>query len=162
MTPEIILPPCQNPKVPQPTVKYHHRIDCQTRFNDFDIFGHLNNNIYMAFFDLGKARYYTDVLGNVFNLKGTSAVIVNINVQFCAPAYMDEPLCVLTACSRVSKHSFTLDQRIVNPNTGDVKCYASTVLAAFNAATATSAELPAKWINAAADFENWEQTPIFA
>jgi len=162
MTPEIILPPCPNEKVPAAQVRFHHRVDCQTRFNDFDIFGHLNNTIYMAFLDLGKARYYTDVLGNVFNLKGTSAVIVNTNISFCSPTYMEEPLCVLTACSRVSRHSFTLDQRVVNPATGYVKCYASTVLAAFDARTATGADLPQEWINSTADFENWEQTPTFA
>lgn len=102
MTPEIILPPCPNEKVPAAQVRFHHRVDCQTRFNDFDIFGHLNNTIYMAFLDLGKARYYTDVLGNVFNLKGTSAVIVNTNISFCSPTYMEEPLCVLTLLARVA------------------------------------------------------------
>ena len=152
----------KNPRTPEVEFEFRHRQPVQIRFNDIDIFGHLNNTIYMAFLDLGKARYYTDVLGNVFNLKGTSAVIVNTNISFCSPTYMEEPLCVLTACSRVSRHSFTLDQRVVNPATGDVKCYASTVLAAFDARTATGADLPQEWINSTADFENWEQTPTFA
>ncbi len=158
----IILPPCKNPKVPQQTIPFRHRVDCQTRFNDFDIFGHLNNTIYMAFLDLGKATYYNDVLGNVFDFTKTTAVIVNVNVSFCSPTYMEEPLTVLTGCSRISRHSFTLDQRVVNPLTGDVKCYASTVLAAFDAKTATGAEVPPEWVKAASDFENWPETPIFA
>lgn len=156
------IPPCRNPKVPEAPAPFHHRVDCQTRFSDFDMFRHLNNNSYMSFLDLGKAHYYIDVMGDVFNFAKTTAVIVNTNVSFCSPTYMDEQIAVLTAVVKVSQHSFIFDQRIVNPDTGDVKCYATTVMAAFDANSAKGAEIPQEWLKAIADFENWPETPIFA
>ena len=38
----IQLPPCNNPKVPQAGHPFRHIVDVQTRFNDFDLLGHLN------------------------------------------------------------------------------------------------------------------------
>lgn len=156
------FPPCNNPKVPAPSAPLRYCTEVQTRFVDFDIFGHLNNTVYMALLDMGKVGYYRDVLHHDFDFRQTTAVIVNINLSFASPAYMGEPLAVFTACIHVSRHSFTLEQRIINTLTGDVKCYARTVMACFDARTATGAEVPQEWIKSAADFEKWPETPNFA
>ena len=41
---------------------YKHRIPIQIRFNDVDRYGHVNNNAYFAFYDLGKEDYLINVL----------------------------------------------------------------------------------------------------
>lgn len=156
MTPEIIIPPCTNEKVPAPTVKFHHRLDIQTRFNDIDSFGHLNNNAYFALADLGKANYFKAVMGDRFDLRKIAVVIVNVNASFFSPAYFEEPLAVLTACQKISRHSFILEQRIVNVDTGDVKCVANYVMAGFDVASASGIEIPDDWRQAIANFENWQ------
>lgn len=150
----IILPPCTNEKVPIPQHHFFHSVDLQTRFNDFDLFGHLNNSIYLQFMDLAKVSYFEAVMGKPVDVKGIAAVIVNINVNFFSPTYFGEPLNALTACVKVSKHSFILEQRIVNPETGDVKCIATTVMASFDPATATSPELNPEWADALRNFES--------
>lgn len=81
-------------------------------------------------------------------------VIVNINVNFFSPAYFREPLAVATACIKISRRSFILEQRVVNPLTGDVKCVAETVMASFDPATATSPELDATWVESLRRYES--------
>ena len=61
---------------------------------------------------------------------------------------------VLTACVRISQHSFTLEQRVENPETGDVKCAATVVLAAIDPDTATSAPLSPEWTAGLARMES--------
>ena len=34
--------------------KFYHRLPIQIRFNDVDRYGHVNNNAYFAYYDLGK------------------------------------------------------------------------------------------------------------
>ncbi len=151
----IQLPECDNPRVPAAEHPWHHMVEIQPRFNDFDIFRHVNNSAYMQYFDLAKVKYFEAALGRkVETDTDIAAVIVNINVNFYSPTYFNEPIVALTACVRISQHSFTLEQRCVNPETGDVKCVATVVLAAFDPATATSMLLKDEWKNGLARIES--------
>lgn len=124
----------QNNRLLHPDLAMNHRIDIQIRFADYDTFGHINNNSYLAYFDLGKAEFFSHVLGRPCSPTDLSAVIVNISVDFLAPATIGEPLVVLSAVSRIGERSFSVYQRVVNPATGSVKSQATTVLAGFDMA----------------------------
>lgn len=148
------LPACANEKVPAAVRPYRHIIPVQTRFNDFDMLGHLNNSIYLQFMDLGKVRYFETASGAPLDMSGIAVVIVNININFFSPAMMHEQLAVATQCIKISQRSFILEQRVVNAETGDVKCVATTVMAAFDRKTMGSAPLDPQW---AADLARFEQ-----
>lgn len=150
----IELPPCANEKVPQPQHPFRHLTEVQTRFNDFDMLGHLNNSVYLQFMDLAKVRYFEAALGHPLDMHGPGVVVVNINASFFSPAYTDENLAVATVCTKISQRSFILEQRVLNPATGDVKCVATTVMASFDTATATSPGLDAEWVEALRRFES--------
>lgn len=149
----LAIPASSNPRVPQ-APDYYHVIDLQIRFNDIDILGHINNSVYLSFFDLGKAEYFVTALGQKMEIGKVGVAIVNINANFFAPSYFDEPLQVATAIVAMSKHSFTLDQRIFNPATGVVKCVARTVMAGFDPITATSQPIPDDFRRRAEAFEH--------
>ena len=153
---------CANEKVPAPVRPYRHLTEVQTRFNDFDMLGHLNNSVYLQFLDLGKVRYFESVTGAPLDMNGIAVVIVNININFFSPALMNEPLAVATACVKISQRSFVLEQRVVNTATGDVKCVATTVMAGFDRRTMGSALLDQSWVEALAAFEEMEVRPAQA
>lgn len=142
-----------NPRVPQEEFPFHHSYPLQIRFNDIDVVGHLNNSIYLQFLDLGKMQYFNAIMKEGITWKQVPVVIVNINVNFYSPTYMDEQIEVRTQTLRLSERSLTLEQRIVNPQTGDVKCVAQTVMAGFDARTASSAPIPEDWKKAIYEFE---------
>ena len=124
-----------------PNFTFSESIPVQTRFSDYDTFGHVNNNAYMAIFDIGKTHFFRQVTGRQANPIALGAVIVNINVDFLEPALIDEPIAVQTAVETVSHNSFTLYQRIVNPTDGHIKAQATSVLAGFDPRTQTGAPL---------------------
>ncbi|MDE6282598.1 MAG: acyl-CoA thioesterase [Muribaculaceae bacterium] len=148
------IPACPNPKVPVSAYPFHFSLDAQLRFNDVDIFGHINNSVYLQLFDLAKVRYFEAVLGGPVDWHEATVVVVNINASFYSPAYFDEPLRVVTTVGKISVHSFVLEQRIYNTETGDVKSTASTVMAGFDPSTATGIPVPEKWVKSLMDFEN--------
>lgn len=150
----IEIPSCPNPKVPAPVALFHHALEAQLRFNDVDVFGHVNNSVYLQLLDLAKVRYFEAVLGGPVDWHDATVVVVNINASFFSPAYFEEPLTVATAVGKMSVHSFILEQRIFNPQTGDVKCVAQTVMAGFDPRTATGIPVPDKWVKALLNFEN--------
>lgn len=141
----VVLPPCKNPKVPPCEFPVYHTLEAQLRFNDVDIFGHVNNSVYLQLLDLAKVRYFEAVLGGPVDWHSATVVVVNINASFYSPAYFDEPLTIATNTGHMSEHSFILEQRIYNPTTGDVKCVAKTVMAGFDPSTATGIAIPHIW-----------------
>ena len=156
--PEIInIPPCPNPKVPESPVPFRHVIEAQLRFNDVDIFGHINNSVYLQLLDLAKVKYFEAVLGGPVDWHVATVVVVNINASFYSPGYFDEPLAVATAVGHISQHSFILEQRIYNTQTGDVKCVAQTVMAGFDPSTDTGAPSPDDWRTSLLRFEHRQQ-----
>ena len=58
---QIEIPSCPNPKVPAPVAPFHHSLEAQLRFNDVDIFGHINNSVYLQLLDLAKVRYFEEI-----------------------------------------------------------------------------------------------------
>ncbi len=126
-------------RVPKSPVPFLHNFPVQLRFNDVDMLGHVNNNVYLQLFDVAKYDYFRCVMGDGFDIRRLAMVVVNINCDFYEPAYIDEPLTVMTATERIGEKSLTLLQRIVNSETGHVKCQAVTIMAAFDPHTLSSA-----------------------
>ena len=145
-----------NPRIPEPTKPLRHITPIQLRFNDIDMFGHVNNAIYIQFFDLGKLRYFEDVLGKDFAQKGFTAVIVNINCDFFSPTLLSEEVAVSTCVAEMGEKSITLEQRLFNRATGDVKSICHSVMSGFDPATLKSAAIPVHFRNAISVYENGE------
>lgn len=149
----IEIPECSNEKVPRAEHPFYHAVAIQSRFSDFDMLGHLNNASYLQYMDLAKVRYFEAVTGGKLSMEGIATVIVNINISFFSPTRFGEDVSVVTACVKISRRSFVLEQRVVNLATGDVKCVATVVMAGFDPKTSQGCELDAKWVEHLETFE---------
>lgn len=152
MTP-ISYPASSNPRVPEASHPYRHVTPIQIRFNDIDMIGHINNNAYLEYMDIGKTAYFNAVKPELVNWKNINVVIVNINCDFFSPGYIKEPIAVLTTATSISPRSLKLEQRVINIETGDVKCIGRTIMAGFDPTTAQGAEIEMEWVKAISLFE---------
>ncbi len=140
--------------IPQPSHPFLHRTPAQTRFNDYDLLGHLNNNIYLVLADMGKAGYFRDAAPHLWDWRNVAMVVASIKCDFYAPSFPDEPLDILTAVTRISPSTITLEQRIVNPLRADeVKCIVTTVMVHVDPTARHSAPIPPEWTEAISTFE---------
>lgn len=145
-----------NPRVPKVDFPFRHVEPLQIRFTDVDVFGHVNNNVYMAMMDLGKLSYYNAVMDGNLDYRNIAMVVVNVNCSFFAPTYISDHIEVWTSVASVGEHSFTLEQRIIDSDSGEVKCMAQSVLCAISSDGVT-APLDPEWI---ASLERYEERPI--
>lgn len=142
-----------NPRVPEARCPFRHCVDVQTRFSDIDMLGHINNNTYLTFMDLGKIQYFSDINGGKMNVADVRAVVVHVSCDFYEPAFFQEPLQVWSTITHVGTRSFTIEQRVINALTLSTKCIGTTVLAGFDPETQTGAPLDEQWIASAAAYE---------
>ncbi len=113
-------------------IRGRHRLDIQVRFNDYDMFGHLNNNAYFEYFDMAKQDYFMTVLGGAITPKTLSVVVANVNATFYNPTLPGEELCVVTRLKNLGHSSLTLEQQILNRVSGALKSGATTVMVGFD------------------------------
>ena len=129
-------------QAPQENTIFHHSLPIQIRFSDVDRFGHVNNNAYFAYYDLGKQEYMRTVLGpDVFDSE-TVPVVANINVDFFLPVHYGDAVSVETAVTRLGQKSFTLEQQAVRTDTGEVLCRCRTTMVCVHRSDGQSVPIP--------------------
>ena len=157
MTPKN-LPADANPRVPAAAGPFHHYIPVQIRFTDIDALGHVNNAVYINYFDLGKTRYFEDVMQGNINWQDVGVVIVNINCSYFAPTLYEEPIDVMTKVTEVGSKSLRMEQRIINTSTMQTKAVCYSILSGFSRLAMKSVEIAPEWIEALEKYEEVKLT----
>lgn len=134
------------------TINFRHVLPIQIRFSDVDQFGHMNNSVYFSLYDLAKTTYFRDVFGEQ-DWNKMAVVIANINANFLAPVFFSDNLVIETAVIHLGNKSFTLLQRVVNPESGMVKCECRTVMVGYNIATNEPVPIPLEYKERVCNFE---------
>lgn len=126
----------------------------QIRFCDVDQFGHVNNSVYFALYDLAKTTYVKDVLGDSVDWRRMGIVVANINANFLLPVFFDDKIKIETATVHLGNKSFTLLQRAVTEDTGEVKCECKTVMVMFDLKEKQPMLIPDEFKDIIREYEN--------
>lgn len=132
--------------------KFNHFMPAQIRFSDVDQFGHMNNSVYFSLYDLAKTTYFKDVFG-MAEWGEQVVVVANINANFYQPVFFSDEMEIATAAVHLGNKSFTLLQRAVAKNTGEVKCECSTVLVMYDLYTKEPMPIPQAYKDAICRYE---------
>ena len=94
--------------------RYRHPIEI--RYGDTDALGHVNNAVYLSYFEMARGGYYRAVVGHPFG-HGPEAdrrtfVIAEAHVTYRTPALYGEPLTCACRVGWVGRSSFSLEYRL--------------------------------------------------
>lgn len=133
-------------------IAFKHTLPLQIRFNDVDKFGHVNNEVYFSFYDLGKTEYFESVCPNV-DWEKDGIVVVHIVVDFMSQIFSTDHVSVETAVVSIGTKSFELAQRVVDSKTGEVKCCCRSIMVAYDLIKHESKPLTDEWVKAICAYE---------
>ena len=122
-----------------------HYTPIQIRFNDIDVLNHVNNTIYMQFFDLGRLAIFQECLGGEISWSEVTPVLVHLDVDFAAPIFLESQVRVNTYITKFGNKSFRMEQNIENTATGEIHCKSKSILVAFNPKTNGGVPVPDSW-----------------
>ena len=104
----------RRPQTPAGEFLFEHPIE--VRFVDTDAFGHVNNAVYLSYFEAARAGYYARVSGVPFGIGARAAertfVIAEARISYRAPAYFGETLLVGCRFAWASRTSFGVEYRV--------------------------------------------------
>lgn len=117
-------------------------VKIQVRFTDLDVLGHVNNNIYLSYFEMARVHYFRELLGSDWDWKKYTIVLAKNEVEYLKPVLLNHQPEVFMFTENIGTKSFSLTYELkVN---GIIFAKGRSVLVAFNGEEGVSMEIPEK------------------
>ena len=134
---------------------YKHVIPIQIRFIDIDRLDHVNNACFLSYFELGRVKYFNQVLNKHINWNDSGFVIARTEINHITPIYLLDDLYCFTKIINIGTKSITIKNSLVK-KVGDEFQEAANgigVLVAMDYLNKVSVDMPVKWREAIEEFE---------
>ncbi len=95
---------------------YNYKTIIPIRFADIDSFGHVNNAVYLTYFEIARSSYWNDVIKWDWNEMGI--IIGKAEVNYLKPINLNDEIFAYVKTSRIGKSSFDLSYALVKIENG--------------------------------------------
>jgi acyl-CoA thioester hydrolase len=123
----------------------------EVTFRDLDVFGHVNNAVYLTYIENARIGYMREVLG-VESPEDLLVILAKVRIDFRSRASLGEVLEIGARVSRIGTKSFDLDHEVRGPDARLV-AVASTTLVTFDYRGDTTMPVPDLWRERIESFE---------
>lgn len=113
----------------------------EPRFRDTDAMGHLNNAVYLTYFEVARAAYWLELTG-ARNYQEVPFILAHTTIDFRSPAFVHERLLVGIRIARIGKSSFDCHYRIAEETRDRLVCDGRSVQVIFDYARGASYPMP--------------------
>ncbi len=134
---------------------FKHVTPLQLRFSDLDRLGHVNNVIYLTYFELGRINYFNAVYKEKINWDKEGFILAHTEIDYLVPILLTDEIFCFSKVIKIGTKSITIANSIVKKqNEQLIECAnGKVVLVAMDYTLNKSIELPVKWIDAMKKFE---------
>ncbi|WP_395804479.1 acyl-CoA thioesterase [Daejeonella sp.] len=126
---------------------FKYRVKIPIRFADIDVFGHVNNAIYLTYFEMARSSYWDDVIEWKWDELGI--IIRRSLVDYLKPIHLNDEIYAYVKTSRIGNSSFDLDYILVKIIDGKEEICTSgqTMCVTFDYKSKLSVPIPEKQRN---------------
>jgi acyl-CoA thioester hydrolase len=123
------------------------KTDILVRFADVDVMGHVNNAVYLSYFEQARVVFFKKL--NKLDLRFMDAksvfgfIVAEIGIKFLAPTFLDQTLTVGIRVAEYRTKAFRFEYEIWDKKTKTVVATGFSVQVMFNYKTHKSFPLPA-------------------
>ncbi|HET6244581.1 MAG: acyl-CoA thioesterase [Bacteroidetes bacterium] len=128
----------------------------EIRFADIDKLGHVNNAIYLSYFEQARLKYFNQVLGMGIDWSETGIILARAEVDFILPIHLEDNPFIEISCTRIGTKSFDLNYQIFIAGNSNktLATKGKSVMVCYNYKTAKTIQMPEIWIEKIMAFEN--------
>lgn len=126
-----------------------HRLEI--RFADIDEAGHVNNAIYLTYFEQGRMHFFNQLIGSGWDWKKQGIIVARNEIDYLKPIVLTDEVYVVAALSEVGNKSFKMQMHIykkTETQTSDCARGIVTVVC-FDYEKQQTIPIPEAWLKAA-------------
>ena len=114
------------------------RVPIQVRYNDYDDRGHVNNAVYLTYFELGRVAAWREVAQGA----ELGFIVASARVDYRSPAVPGDPLAVEVSTGDVRTKAFTWRYRVVDERDDRLVAEGETTQVLYDYAAGRSIAIP--------------------
>jgi acyl-CoA thioester hydrolase len=115
------------------------RIRLDTRYADYDTKGHVNNAVYLTYFEMARTRAWLDAVGGS---PEAPFILAEASVRYVRPAVIGVPLDIEVSTSEVRTKAWVWRYRILDARDDAVIAEGQTVQVMYDYDARRSVEIP--------------------
>jgi len=86
------------------------KVPVQVRFRDLDALGHVNNAVYLTYFEVARAAYFSRLERDW--VERGHFILARAEVDFLRPIHLEDPVEVGVRVVRIGRSSFDMEYRV--------------------------------------------------
>lgn len=114
--------------------------ELQVRFSDTDQLGHINNQAYAGYAEIGRSDFFA----RIEEENKPWFVLSRLEMLFHHEAFFGDRLCIITRISQLGRASLTVTQRVVRDEE-EVVCSITAVMVCIDTESRRPRRIPAHW-----------------
>jgi acyl-CoA thioester hydrolase len=123
----------------------------EIRFADIDAMGHVNNAVYLTYFEQGRIHYFNQLLGDKMDWNKFGIILARNEIDYLQPIVMKDEIYISAAISEVGNKSFKMKMEVFkkHENQNIVCAQGLVTLVCFDYSAMRSMPIPDTWLTAA-------------
>lgn len=99
------------------------------RFRDCDMMGHVNNAVYLSYFEQARMHYFKEMVGKDWDYKKHGMILVHNEITYLKPIFLNDSPEIYLYLVKVGTKSFTfgyeirVDNEVVTTGKSKLVCY---------------------------------------
>ena len=115
------------------------------RFNDMDIYNHVNNAVYLTYFEEARVAFMSASGLRSLYTRESSTIVAHADIDYKAPAKLGDVLDIEVSVSGVRNSSYALSYRVTRREDNALIATGSTVQVCFNFVLNAPTRIPEAW-----------------
>lgn len=117
-------------------------VKIQVRFSDLDVLGHVNNSVYLSYFEMARVHYFKEMVGEHWDWKQLGFVIAKNEIEYIKSVLIKHEPKIYVYTEHIGTKSFTLGYDLVVEN--EIFAKGRSVQVCFDALAHCTIEVPEK------------------
>ncbi len=124
-----------------------HSTPIEIRFADIDVMGHVNNAIYLNYFEQARMQFFKDLIGGNWDWVKSGILLARNEIDYKLPVKLHDNIVVKTTCDHIGTKSVTLAFAVVRKETTDnvICAQGKCVMVCFDYTTQQTIAVPDLW-----------------
>lgn len=121
---------------------YTYKTRIHLRFSDLDAFGHVNNAMYVTYFEVARTHYWEDIVE--WDWEKTGIILARTEIDYIKPIVLQDTIYCYLRTSRIGNSSFDIEYVLIKEKDGqEIICTTGkTVQVAFDYKTNKPVPIP--------------------
>lgn len=88
-------------------------VKIQVRFRDCDLLGHVNNAVYLSYFEQARMHYFEQLVGEDWNYNKQGILLVKNEIEYLKPILLNDSPEIFLYLEEIGTKSFTFSYEII-------------------------------------------------